>query len=237
MESKYLDCLALFGVGGAHPGGLQLTKSILSKEKIDKATKILDVGCGTGQTSAYISKKYGCQVTAFDCNKIMLEKAQKRFRSMQLPIDTCYGIAEKLPFEDGSFDMILSESVTAFTDISESIPEFKRVLKPNGILLAIEMIREKPVTEAELGEILHFYGIRQLMSEQEWRSHFYRAGFNHIHSKKFNLQPKLLNMYNAVDFSLSKNIDGSYLRILQQHQYLSMIYQNKLGCRIFRCQA
>ncbi|MFS0645819.1 class I SAM-dependent methyltransferase [Siminovitchia sp. 179-K 8D1 HS] len=236
MESTYLNCLALFGVGGAHPGGLQLTKNILSKEKIDDTMKILDVGCGTGQTSAYLSKEYGCQVTALDCHKIMLEKAKERFRLMQLPIDTVYGNAENLPFEDGSFDMVLSESVTAFTHISQSIPEFKRVLKPNGTLLAIEMTRENPVTEAELAQIIRFYGVKQLLSEPEWCAHFQRAGFNHVHSEIFKLQTDAMNMYNAVDFSMSKDIDDSYFQILNEHQYLSMIYQDKIGCRIFRCR-
>ncbi|MCR1834683.1 hypothetical protein NSA56_09745 [Oceanobacillus caeni] len=48
MNNRYLDCLALFGVGGAHPGGLPLTKRILSKEEIDEKQSILDAGCGTG---------------------------------------------------------------------------------------------------------------------------------------------------------------------------------------------
>ena len=43
MEFTYLDCLALFGIGGAHPGGLLLTKEILSREKINEKTIILDV--------------------------------------------------------------------------------------------------------------------------------------------------------------------------------------------------
>ncbi|WP_256241661.1 class I SAM-dependent methyltransferase [Bacillus sp. V3B] len=81
MEYTYLDCLALLRVGGAHPGGLQLTKHILSREKIDETTKILDVGCGTGQTSAYIAEQYRCYVTSLDCNKIMLDKANQRFQS------------------------------------------------------------------------------------------------------------------------------------------------------------
>ncbi|MED4475650.1 class I SAM-dependent methyltransferase [Oceanobacillus caeni] len=86
MNNNYLDCLALFGVGGAHPGGLPLTKRILSKEEIDETKSILDAGCGTGQTSAYISKKYQCHVTSLDCNKMMLDKARKRYLSLQLPI-------------------------------------------------------------------------------------------------------------------------------------------------------
>jgi SAM-dependent methyltransferase len=235
MGSAYLDFLALFGVGGAHPGGLQLTKRMLSREKIGPTAKILDVGCGTGQTSAYIAKEYGCHVTALDNNQIMIEKAKKRFQSLQLPIAVCHGSAEQLPFRDKSFHMILSESVTAFTDVSKSVPEYKRVLKPHGILVAIEMTREKRMTEAEAAQIIDFYGVKQLMSESEWREQFQKAGFQKIAAEKFRLEPNLTNTNNPTDFVPSKNIDGSYFQIPHQHQYLSGVFKNKLGCRIFRC--
>ncbi|PAV29194.1 hypothetical protein CIL05_12410 [Virgibacillus profundi] len=78
MNNTYLDCLALFGVGGAHPGGLQLTKRILSQEDINEEKRVLDAGCGTGQTSAYIAETYPCHVTSLDYNKIMVDKARKR---------------------------------------------------------------------------------------------------------------------------------------------------------------
>ena len=81
MELNYLNCLALIGIGGVHPGGLQLTKEILSREKINEKTIILDVGCGTGQTSAYMAEKYKCKIIGLDNNEMMLEKAKKRFQS------------------------------------------------------------------------------------------------------------------------------------------------------------
>ena len=102
MELNYLNCLALFGIGGAHPGGLQLTKEILSREKINEKTIILDVGCGTGQTSAYMAEKYKCKIIGLDNNEMMLEKAKKRFyRISNLPIETRLGSVESLPFGGG----------------------------------------------------------------------------------------------------------------------------------------
>ncbi len=235
MESTYLNCLALFGVGGAHPGGLNLTRRMLSKEKMDASTKVLDVGCGTGQTSALISKQYQCQVTALDYNKMMLEKAKKRFQSMNLQIETQYGTAENLPFKNGSFDLLLSESVTAFTDISKTIPEYKRVLKPNGVLLAIEMMRETDISEKQMKEILDFYGVRQLLSEQEWLAHFEKAGFEKIEVEKVELHPDIQKMDVSNDYSLSKDIDPSFYKIFEKHHHLSILYKDILGCRIFRC--
>ena len=235
LNYTYLDCLAIFGVGGAHPGGLQLTKELLSREKIDETKSILDAGCGTGQTSAYIAKQYRCNVTSLDCNKMMLDKAKQRFSSLHLPIEVKQGSTENLPFDEGVFDMILSESVISFTDVSLTIPEFKRVLKPNGVLLAIEMVLEKSLSEEELKPIVNFYGVSQLLTEKEWYNFFERASFKQISVEKFKLQVDENDVQNATDFSLSENIDDKLSEIFEKHMHFTTVYKDILGFRLFRC--
>jgi len=233
LNYTYLDCLASFGVGGAHPGGLQLTKNILSKEYIDQDKSILDVGCGTGQTSAYIAEKYRCSVTSLDNNNTMLEKAKQRFSSLNLSINVMYGSVENLPFSDGLFDFILSESVTSFTDVSLTIQEFKRVLKPKGVLIAIEMVLEDSLSEEELKTIVDFYGVSQLLIESEWHNLFQKSGFKQIGVEKFKQQFGENDI--TTDFLLSENIDDKLLEILEKHEQLTTTFKDKLGFRIFRC--
>jgi ubiquinone/menaquinone biosynthesis C-methylase UbiE len=235
MEFTYLDFLALFGIGGAHPGGLLLTKEILSREKINEKTIILDVGCGTGQTSAYVAEKYKCKITGLDNNEMMLEKAKKRFQSRNLPIETRLGSVESLPFGGESFDMILSESVATFTDVSKTLPEFRRVLKPNGILLAIEMVLEESLSKEELTSIIEFYGVPRIFTESEWSSHLRKANFQQISTEKFNLQPGEPEFENATDFAISEELDEEIYDILDQHEQLTNRYRNVLGFRVFRC--
>ena len=235
MNYTYLDCLVSFGVGGAHPGGLQLTKSILSREYIDQEKSILDVGCGTGQTSAYIAEKYRCSITSLDSNNIMLVKAKQRFSSLNLPINVIYRSAENLPFINGLFDFILSESVTSFTDIPLTIQEFKRVLKPNGVLLAIEMVLEDSLSKEELKTIVDFYGVSQLLTGLEWYNLFQKAGFKQINVEKFKQQFDKNDIDTATDFLVSENIDDKLLEILEKHEHLIKTYKDKLGFYIFRC--
>lgn len=235
LNYTYLDCLAAFGVGGAHPGGLQLTKSILSRECIDHEKSILDVGCGTGQTSAYIAEKYRCPVTSLDSNNTMLEKAKQRFSSLNLAINVMHGSAENLPFSDGVFDFILSESVTSFTEVSLTIQEYKRVLKPNGVLLAIEMVIEDSLSEEERKTIVDFYGVSQLLTELEWYDLLEKGGFRKISSEKFKQQFDDNDIDAAPDFLLSENIDNKLLEILEKHEDLTKSYKDKLGFYIFRC--
>ncbi|WP_052090320.1 class I SAM-dependent methyltransferase [Desulfosporosinus sp. HMP52] len=235
MNYSYLDCLSLFGVGGAHPGGLKLTKTILSREYIDQEKSILDVGCGTGQTSAYIAKKYRCSVTSLDNNPTMLKKATQRFSSLQLPIKVIDGSVEKMPHFDGLFDFILSESVTSFTDVSLTLQEFKRVLKPNGVLLAIEIVLEESLSEEELKTLVDFYGISRLLTVSDWRNLFQKAGFKQISINKYKQPLDDNDIDTSTDFSLSGNIDEKLLEILEKHEHLTKTYKDKLGYYIFRC--
>lgn len=234
MEYNYLDCLAELGVGGAHPGGLQLTKEILSDEEIDGTMSILDAGCGTGQTSAYIAQQYHCQVTALDYNQTMLDKAKSRFLTLKLPIEVKHGCVENLA-NDRLFDMVLSESVIAFTDASLTIAAMKNALKPDGVLLAIEMVLEEPHPEANLQPIYEFYGVSHIRSEAEWISLIKKQGFNQILVKEFKLTDNIVDVEHASDFSLSENIDEAFFDMLHEHDYLTKVYRDILGFRLFRC--
>lgn len=99
--------------------------------KILKASKILDVGCGAGFLSNYLASE-GHDVTGIDLSEESLNVA--RLRDKTKTATYLKADAYKLPFEDGSFDVITS------TDFLEHVSEPKRVLdevsrclKPGGL--------------------------------------------------------------------------------------------------------
>lgn len=235
MTYTYLDSLNHLGVGGAHPGGLQLTKKLLLREKLDHTKVILDAGCGTGQTSAFLKQQYDCKVVAIDRSKIMIEKANKRFSSLNINIEAIQGNIEQLPFEDRTFDVVLSESVMAFTHIPSSITQFKNVLKPTGKLIAIEMVTEVPLSDNEMKEITDFYQFTQLLSDKEWLKKFEDGGFNTVKMERFNLLKEHHKAEDAPDFMLTETMDNLFLVMLEEHQYLTEYYKDKLGYRVFTC--
>ncbi|SET67578.1 Methyltransferase domain-containing protein [Oceanobacillus limi] len=236
MDYTYLNCLAELGVGGAHPGGHPLTKNLLDAEAIREETKVLEVGCGTGRTSAFISKCYGCQITAIDIHEIMVKKAKKRFLEEKLPINLVRGNVEKLPFEASMFDVVLSESVISFTNASLAIPEIKRVLKSEGILLGIEMVLEQKIPEEDLQPMKDFYELSKIRTVEEWDSLLVENGFydREITTVIPSFDPS--DPDNAPEFQLSDNTDVMYFDILKEHEKLTKMYQDVLGYRIFRCK-
>ncbi|MFU0791754.1 class I SAM-dependent methyltransferase [Virgibacillus proomii] len=231
---NYLDSLANLGVGGAHPGGLQLTKAMLKKERIGPETFVLDIGCGTGQTAAFIAENYSCSVTAVDNHPLMIEKAVQRFKDRNLPITAICLDIEKLKL-DQQFDMIVAESVLAFTDISSSLSSAIQVLRSNGRLLAVEIVVDSSMSKSDQALIMSFYGFHKLLTETEWKDKFFQAGFKQIEVDQPIIDPLSISLDDAQDFHFSESQVDEALDLLHEHQELTQAYKDVLHYRIFRC--
>ncbi|MDE5053719.1 class I SAM-dependent methyltransferase [Niallia taxi] len=237
MKPSYQDALAYYGVNGAHPGGLSLTRYLLQQEKITSATSLLDAGCGTGQTSAFIKKHYPCSVTSIDLHPTMVKRAASRFHRENLPINLVQGSIEKLPFPDGSFDIILVESVLIFTDIRHSLKELKRVLKPNGVVLALEMTSERELTSLEQNNMRSVYGIEKVYSEGEWVHNLAAAGFRNVeiklsHTVYSHMFANIEEEEEEMDVHVTRNLEME--NKLTEHAHILYTYGNIIGYRVYR---
>jgi ubiquinone/menaquinone biosynthesis C-methylase UbiE len=230
--TTYLDVLAELGIDSAHPGGFLLTKNILRKLNIQQTSHILDVGCGTGQTAAYISEQYGANVTAIDIHPKMLQKARVRFASLSHPVHLYNASIESLPFPSEQFDMILCESVLSFVSLPKALQEIYRVLKPNGKLVAVEAAHSR-LTENAKKEIAAFYGFRQLLTKQQWKTHLSKSGFHTIRTVYY---PANHRLSAETPFTITANIPEEMLTILQTHEYMTSQYGKQLGYCIFSCE-
>lgn len=100
--------------------------------------KILDVGTGTGVISASIAL-LGYDVTAIDLCSNMIKKAKENTQGMGLNIDFMCTSASDLPFEDDTFDVIVSRNVTwALAEPEKTFLQWQRVLKPGGLLIYMD---------------------------------------------------------------------------------------------------
>jgi SAM-dependent methyltransferase len=230
---SYLDFLAKFGVGGAHPGGIILTKDVLATENISSESYILDAGCGTGQTAAYLFNQYKANVFGLEINPIMLEKAKGRFDAQNLPIKLFAGSVEDIPFKDNTFDFILSESVLAFVDKPKALKEYYRVLKKGGRFIANEMTINKKLSSKDENEIKQFYEIDSLFEEQDWRNILSETGFENI---KIQKEKQAISHGNhAPEFNFSHNFEPELFDILNQHGSIVIKYHDVLSYRIITC--
>ena len=102
---------------------------------IEPGMRVLDVAAGTGNASLPAAER-GADVTASDLTPELLEAGRARVADNALMIDWVEADAEKLPFEDESFDVVLGHAVLHhIPDLPRAFAEMRRVLRPGGRVL------------------------------------------------------------------------------------------------------
>jgi ubiquinone/menaquinone biosynthesis C-methylase UbiE len=100
--------------------------------------RVLDVGCGTSAMGLLFAEM-GHQVTGVDLSEGMLAKAREKADAQNLTVDFRTGDAEHLPFDDGSFDVVVNRHLLWTLPHPEiALKEWRRVLKTGGVVLVIE---------------------------------------------------------------------------------------------------
>ncbi len=102
---------------------------------------VLDLGCGAGHAS-FTAAQQVAQVTAYDLSSQMLDVVAEAAKAKGLNnVTTRQGYAESLPFEDASFEAVISRySAHHWHDVGQALREVKRVLKPGGIFIIMDVM-------------------------------------------------------------------------------------------------
>lgn len=101
--------------------------------------RILDLGCGTGTLTLMIKRSQPeVAVDGLDADPVMLARAQRKSAEADIPIRYQTGFAQDLPYEDDSFDAVVSSLFFHHLDREQKAAAFleiDRVLAPDGHLL------------------------------------------------------------------------------------------------------
>ena len=102
--------------------------------KVQGGQKVLDVACGTGVV-AITAGRAGAHVRGLDLTPELLDRARHNSRLAGLEIEFQEGDAEALPFDNGVFDVVMSQFGHMFAPRpGVVIAEMLRVLKPGGTI-------------------------------------------------------------------------------------------------------
>ena len=94
--------------------------------------RVLDVACGTGNVALSAARRF-CEAVGVDFVPALIERARERAAAERLPATFEVGDAESLPFEDASFDVVLSIFGSMFApDQEKAAAELVRVCRPGG---------------------------------------------------------------------------------------------------------
>jgi demethylmenaquinone methyltransferase / 2-methoxy-6-polyprenyl-1,4-benzoquinol methylase len=98
--------------------------------------RVLDVATGTGLVARALVRRYGCSVVGLDQSAEMLGRA----RALVGPdVEFVQGEAERLPFEDSSFDALTFTYLLRYVDDpAATMRELARVVRPGGRIAMLE---------------------------------------------------------------------------------------------------
>lgn len=152
--------------------------------KFCKNDKVLELGCGNGKLWLKNKEKIetDLNITLSDFSKSMIKSAKNNLKEINMDFQYKEINAEKIPYKDETFDVIIAEHMIYFvSNIEKALEEIKRVLKPNG---KVYITTNSKNTMNELNELCEKFAPNSGLS-------------NNGLSERFNLEEgeKLLKKY------------------------------------------
>lgn len=161
-----------------HQGTIELAQ-------LNLGDAVLDIGCGTGKLIMAVAKVVGHAGTAvgLDVEPAMIAQAKQQAAKQHSHAIFDTATIEQIPYPDNSLDMVISTLVFHhLTEVQKEsgFVEIKRVLKPNGRLLIVDL------NPSRRGLATRLPGHRQLVHEDhvqnEVTAHLQKTGFIDIAS-------------------------------------------------------
>jgi arsenite methyltransferase len=125
--------------------------------RLEPGERVLDLGCGAGTDSLVAAQMVGFEghVTGIDMTSEMLAKARAAAAEMDATnVEFMEGEAERLPFPDGSFDVVISNGVIdLIPDKDAAFGGVYRVLRSGGRIQVADVTIQTPVSEESRRDI------------------------------------------------------------------------------------
>ena len=174
-----------------HPGVLN---GLISDGRLGNSSRVLEVGCGTGNYIATLNQVVNCQSYGIDRSQEMLTVAKERFPFLTFQL----GRAEKLDFGNGYFDLVFSVDVIHhIAERSSYFREAHRVLKHGGRVCTVTesewMLRNRRPQSAYFPETVAVE-LRRYPAISEMKLLMREAGFSEIIDKMVELRYDLTDL-------------------------------------------
>lgn len=192
------------------------------RKYIRKSDGILEIGCGTGVFTSEL-RKLCRSITAVELSPKMAAEARRR----NVGVDIRIGSAHRLPFPAQRFDAVACiNSFSYIVDQQQALREIARVLKPNGVLLIIDMNFRCPaywiMYLTRHRRLKHFFHRLIQSNPEQLQALLQENGFRVLHCAGGNFVPHGVGTLRARSFFIPLD------RALGSHSFTQ-----KFGMRIF----
>lgn len=115
---------------------LQFTERAFAAASSPVGARVLDIGCGTGVPAVRLVELGVAHVVGLDTDvaalRALLDRASKR--GVAKRVAACAGSADRIPFRDGSFDVVWCEGALFVLGFRDSLRAWHRLLRTGGVL-------------------------------------------------------------------------------------------------------
>lgn len=222
-----------------------LNKKMAEKARFNPTSKVLDLGCGNGNTATWLgATNEGCRITGIDLSGVRIDNANQALQSQPLNLRERVlfekASATDLPYGDGSFTHVWSQAVIYHIhDKKAALREVYRVLEPGGILIFDDLIKPKsPVSQAAKIHVYDRLLFDTDFSFQSYQDALRETGFQILEAE--DLSQHLKTSYQCLG-EMAGEQKGGYI---EKYQALSAAYEqmvlamdnDELGWGLYLCQ-
>ena len=132
---------------------IDLIDEVLKWAEVERASKVVDVGCGIGGSSRHIARKFGASCEGVTLSPYQANRGNELAAEQGLSDRCHFQVADALemPFADNSFDLVWSlESGEHMPDKTQFVNELFRVATPGGRIIIVTWCH-RDLEEGETG--------------------------------------------------------------------------------------
>jgi len=119
---------------------IEKVRTLLEQLGVENLNDALELGCGIGSVSAFLSENYGMSVVGTDFDPEQVQNARSNYPDnewLQFKVED----GSNLSFEDGSFDLVVSQNVFHHIQAwAVAVHEVSRVLRRGGYFIWLDLV-------------------------------------------------------------------------------------------------
>lgn len=176
--------------------------------RVDKNTKVLDIGAGYGGSARYLARTFGCQVRCLNISETQNDTNRVKNRQQGLAdlVSVVHGVFEDIPEADSSYDVVWSQDAILHSDQRAGVlAEVFRVLRPGGLFIFTDPMQADDCPPDVLQPVYDRLSLTSLGSFRFYREAAQQVGFEVL--DQVELTEQLRSHYARVGEELRRNYD------------------------------
>ena len=221
----------------------RLNEIMLENSGITADSHVLDLGCGNGNTSIWLSRETGANVTGIDLSGVRIANANESLRDspdLDGKVDFHKASATDLPFDDAAFTHVWSQAtIYHVPDKATTLQEAYRVLQPGGLMVFDDLTKPK----TDISQEARAFVYDRLLFDTDFSFYSYMdalraAGFKVLDAR--DLSTHLAHSYACLSKMAAMGDDPGRVERFSalSDAYLKMVnavHNEELGWAQYRC--